>query len=153
MSNRVEDLQHRTGDKVRISRGHYAKERGIIQSTADDSLWIELTSGAIVNVAEDQITNYSLAARRAWKIRPKQAGRPKLDDSAKKKMVSLRLDPEMWARLGRAVELGMISNREKAVNSWLVEKVAELFGEVAATYEQDQQIQGEAQDGERNREK
>ena len=41
-------------------------------------------------------------------------------------MVSIRIDREVWERLGMAVEQGLIPSRERAVNEWLAEKAIEL---------------------------
>jgi hypothetical protein len=110
------------GDKIRIRTGPYKGARGIIQSQLNGQLEIQLDTSDIVYVELDEITNYSLAARRAWQVMPKRAGRPQLP-TPRKKMVSIRLDVDVWERLGEAVELGLINSREEAVNIWLREKL------------------------------
>src|SRR6266480_3450455 len=110
------------GDKIRIRSGLYKGSRGIIQSESDGLLEIQLDSNVVVYIGHDEITNYSLAARRAWQVMPKRAGRPQLS-TPRKKMVSMRIDVDVWERLGDAVELGLITNREEAVNLWLREKL------------------------------
>ncbi len=59
---------------------------------------------------------------------PKRAGRPSLP-VPRKKMVSIRIDVDVWNRLGEAVELGLIPSREEAVNAWLHQHLDTLFGE------------------------
>jgi hypothetical protein len=117
------------GDKVRIRSGPDKGSRGIIQSESNGLLEVQLDSSDIIYIEPEKITNFSLAARRAWKAMPKQAGRPQLS-IPRKKMVSMRLDVDLWNRLGEAVELGFISNREEAVNTWLREQLDKLFEEL-----------------------
>lgn len=126
----AEQLQNQEGfqpgDKIRVRSGLNKGARGIIRTESDGLLEIQLDSSDIVRIEQDKITNYSLAARRAWKVMPKRAGRPQLR-APRKKMVSMRLDVDLWDRLGKAVELGLINNREEAVNTWLRERLHKLF--------------------------
>ncbi len=116
---------YKTGDKVRIRTGSWAGERGIIAAELDGILEIQLESGTIAQVQPKDITNYSLAARRAWQAQPKQAGRPRLA-VPRKRMVSIRIDIDIWEQLGQAAEAGLITNREQAINQWLMERLAQL---------------------------
>ncbi len=120
-------FQH--GDKVRISSGSYVGARGVIRAESDGLLEIQLDDGDIVSVPAKEVTNYSLAARRAWQAMPKRAGRPQLA-TPRKKMVSMRLDVDIWDRLGNAVELGLVPSREEAVNGWIREHLDLLLGEM-----------------------
>ncbi len=117
-----------SGDKIRIRSGSYTGARGIIQAESNGLLEIQLDESSIVHVVSDEVTNYSLAARRAWKTMPKRAGRPQLS-TPRKKMVSIRLDVDLWDRLGEAVELGLVPGREQAVNTWLRQHLDLLFDE------------------------
>ena len=108
------------GDKVRVRTGSYAKTRGVIQGMLDGLLAVQLDDSSIIHIASNDITNYSLAARRAWQTMPKRAGRPRLP-VPRKQMVSIRIDVDTWNRLGEAVELGLVPSREEAVNAWLRE--------------------------------
>lgn len=114
------------GDKIRIRTGPYTGARGVILAEIDGMLEIQLDEGNIVRTGSKEITNYSLAARRAWQVMPKRAGRPQLA-VPRKKMVSMRLDVDIWNRLGEAVELDLIPNREEAINNWLREQLDMLF--------------------------
>jgi len=116
------------GDKVRLRFGPNAGERGVVEELRGSSLLIGLDTGDKVAVPLVEITNYSLAARRAWEIMPKRAGRP-ASAGAQKKMVSIRIDSQVWELLGRAVELGLIPSREQAINTWLRERANELLGQ------------------------
>ncbi len=116
----------RSGDKIRIRSGPYKGARGVIQAELEGLLEIQLDESNIIRVQIKDVTNYSLAARRAWKAMPKRAGRPQLP-TPRKKMVSIRLDIDIWNRLGEAVESGLIPSREEAVNTWLRERLDILF--------------------------
>src|SRR3712207_3296117 len=98
------------GDKVRLRTGDQAGSRGIIGAEVDGRLKIILEDGAEILVSPEGVTNYSLAARRAWSASPKKAGRPK-EVGRQKKMVSIRVDTDIWEALGRAVEAGFIPSR------------------------------------------
>jgi len=125
-----DDIQ--TGDKIRIRSGPLIGARGVIQAKVNGGLEVLLDEGNSVHVEPEEITNYSLAARRAWKTMPKRAGRPQLS-SPRKKMVSMRIDVEVWNRLGEAIDLGLIPNREEAVNTWLQERLNALLGSTHKT--------------------
>ena len=127
MENQQQDEDRaQIGDKVRIRSGAHVGVRGIVQSSSGEFLEIQLDEGALIRTVPEEITNYSLAARRAWRVMPKRAGRPQLP-VPRKKMVSMRLDIEVWERLGEAVELGLIASREDAVNTWLQQQLGTLF--------------------------
>ncbi len=120
------------GDKVRIRSGAYTGARGVIRAELDGQLEIQLDEGGIVSVPAKEVTNYSLAARRAWQAMPKRAGRPQLA-TPRKKMVSMRIDVDVWNRLEEAVELGFVPSREQAVNTWLRQQLDILFNEKPAS--------------------
>jgi hypothetical protein len=107
-----------TGDKVRIRIGVHAGQRGIVEEVHESSLLVALEAGEKAAVPLEAITNYSLAARRAWETMPKRAGRP-AGTAARKQMVSLRIEIDLWQRLGQAAESGLVSSREQAVNVWI----------------------------------
>src|SRR6266571_808707 len=110
------------GDKVRIRSGSYVGVRGVIRSESDGLFEIQLDEDGIASVPAKEVTNYSLAARRAWQAMPKRAGRPK-GQKPVKRMVSMRLDADIWDMLQEATELGLIPSREKAVNDWVREQI------------------------------
>jgi hypothetical protein len=116
------------GDKVRIRSGPHAKERGVVQAKVGEVLEIQLDTGLRIHAGPEEITNYSLAARRAWKVMPKRAGRHQLT-VPRKKMVSLRLNIDVLDDLDEAAELGLVPNKEQAVNTWLRQQLDLLFKE------------------------
>src|SRR5947209_18037022 len=94
-----EPIDIQIGDKIRIRSGPYSGARGVIQAQVNGILDILLDTGNSVHVEPHEITNYSLAARRAWQTMPKRSGRPQ-SSSPRKKMVSKRPDVGVWNRLG-----------------------------------------------------
>jgi hypothetical protein len=119
------------GDKVRIRSGPHAKERGVVQAKVGEFLEIQLDTGPRIQAGPLEITNYSLAARGglsvpAQSVMPKHAGRHQLA-VPRKKMVSLRLDIDVLDDLAEATELGLIPNKEQAVNTWLRQQLDLLF--------------------------
>src|SRR5216684_3708042 len=59
-------LKAEARDKVRVKDGSHAGERGLIEAVEGEKLAVRLEqSGLKVRVLPDQVTNYSLAARKA----------------------------------------------------------------------------------------
>lgn len=115
------------GDKVRVRRGPYAGMRGVVRAWTANEIEIETADQQTLHVDHGAVTNYSLAARKAWKTMPKRAGRPSQDPARTKQMVSMRLSPDVWRRLGEAVDLGLVRSREDAVNTWVSGQLDALF--------------------------
>jgi|SRR6266851_658822 len=121
-----DDEDFRPGDKLRVRKGPFAGQRGLVSDVDRDQITLSLVSGESVALPASQLTNFSRAARRAWMVMPKRAGRPR-SDAPRKVMVSMRLDPSVRGRLSLASELGLIRTREEAVNQWLRERLDQLF--------------------------
>jgi hypothetical protein len=124
----MEDEQpsaYRAGDKVRVRSGPYAGHRGIVEGERADLIDVELETGEVIEVQRRMLTNFSLAARRAWAVMPKRAGRPRSSES-RKKMVSIRVEIDLWERLERITAAGLISSREEAINTWIREHLERL---------------------------
>ncbi len=113
------------GDKVRVRTGPYAGSRGLVAAIAGETASVRLPSGAVLELGATDLTNYSLAARRAWRAMPKRAGRPRLP-APRKKMISVRLDLDVWRLLAQAAEEGLINSREAAINDYLRRALADL---------------------------
>jgi uncharacterized protein (DUF4415 family) len=112
----VSTTGHRTGDKVRVKSGAHAGVRAILGKVASNLLVVVIDSTETVMLAPDALTNYSLAARKAWAIMPKRAGRP-VSTHPPKRMVSLRLDPDLLCRLDEAVRMGAVENRSQGISA------------------------------------
>jgi hypothetical protein len=117
-----------TGDKVRLKVGDRAGERGLVEGIDGEKLLIRLeNSGAKVRVTPEQVTNYSLAARKAWVTGPDRAvGRRKGTKLTDRVSVTLRLDRDLWEQFQGLEEAGIIDDRTGLVNGWFREKLAEL---------------------------
>ena len=115
-----------SGDKVRIKTGSHVGRRGTLQVAEDGALSVSLETGEIVPVLGEELTNFSLAARRAWEVMPKRAGRPP-SLRPRMQMVSLRLEIDLWRRLRQAVDAGLLPSREQAINSWMRQHLDEIL--------------------------
>jgi hypothetical protein len=114
------------GDKVLVLAGENAGERGIIAEVLEELVVVSFGERTGI-FASDSLKNFSAAARKAWRTHPQRgAGRPKNPNLPEKRMVSLRIDKEIWDGLGDAAEKGLIWSREAAVNDWLREKLLDL---------------------------
>jgi hypothetical protein len=118
------------GDKVRLKAGIHAGERGFLDAFAGDKFVIRLEgSGLKVHVAPEQVTNFSLAARKAWATEPNRAvGRRKGTKLYDRVSVTLRLDRDLWERFLGLEEDGVIDDRTGLINKWFREKLAALDG-------------------------
>jgi hypothetical protein len=86
----------------------------------------------VVRVQAKDVTNYSLAARRAWKKMPeRRVGRPKGSGTRGRISVTLRIDRELWDSFRQAEVVGLVTDRTATINAWIREKLAEL--ELAAS--------------------
>jgi hypothetical protein len=121
-------LTAKLGDKVRLKAGGHAGQRGTVAAVRGDRLRVRLddaTRGLWVPAAT--VTNYSLAARKAWVTGPdRPVGRHKGTKLCDRVSVTLRIDRDLWARFRDLEAAGLIENRTAAVNRWLREKVDEL---------------------------
>ena len=116
------------GDKVRLKAKSHLGLRGIVEATKGDKLVIRLEdSGQKVFVAPEEVTNLSLAARKAWMSTPdRRVGRPKGMRFCDRVSVTLRIDRDLWEQFRSKEAIGLIDDRTATVNSWLREKLAEL---------------------------
>jgi transcription elongation factor len=67
-------VDHHVGDKVRLRTGGSKGLRGIILALPGDKLEVQLEDGQKAQVAPQDITNFSLAARKAWQTMKRQKG-------------------------------------------------------------------------------
>lgn len=116
---------HLVGDKVAIKIASHPRARGRVVRVRGAVVLVELANKERVVLPFNAITNYSRAARRAWKVMPKRAGRPRAAHP-NKKMVSLRLDLQLIERLDRAVRAGYARNRSQAVAHGLIAELDRL---------------------------
>jgi hypothetical protein len=117
-----------TGDKVRVKVGDHTGKRGVVEVVEGEKLVLRLEeSGSKVRVTSEQVTNYSLAARKAWVTEPDRAvGRRKGTRLTDRVSVTLRLDRDLWEQFQGLEEVGVIDDRTGLINGWFREKLAEL---------------------------
>jgi hypothetical protein len=117
-----------TGDKVRLKAGGHFGARGVVESVEGEKLVVRLEESAdLVRVMAEQVTNYSLAARKAWVTDPDRAvGRRKGTKLTDRVSVTLRLDRALWERFLGLEKTGVIDDRTGLINEWFREKLSEL---------------------------
>jgi hypothetical protein len=123
-------LKAEPGDKVRVKSGQHSGERGVILAIDGNKFVIRLEgSGRSVRVVPRSVTNFSLAARKAWITGPNRAvGRRKGTKLCDRLSVTLRIDRDLWARFRAMEGTGLIEGRTASINRWLRQKLDELDG-------------------------
>jgi ribosomal protein L24 len=121
-------VKAQVGDKVRVKSGSHAGERGVIAAIEGDTFMVRLEgSGQSVRLGPESVTNFSLAARKAWVTGPNRAvGRRKGTKLSDRVSVTLRIDRELWERFRAMEESGTIADRTAVINGLFREKLAEL---------------------------
>jgi len=130
-STGMEALQ---GDKVKMKDLAHLGARGLVEEVDGRSLVVRLEqSDEVVSVPEGVVTNFSLAARKAWQSMPaRNVGRPRGSRVSDRVSVTLRIDRELWERFRRYEEGGLIDDRTARVNGWLKRMLDELAEEKGA---------------------
>lgn len=123
-------MEAEPGDKVRLKGETCRGKRGVVEKVRTQSLIVRLDeSDERVQVAPSEVTNFSLAARKAWERMPdRRVGRPKGSTTTDRISVTLRIDRELWERFKRAEASGLIEDRTSMINAWITEKLEELDG-------------------------
>jgi hypothetical protein len=116
------------GDKVRLKAGSHAGARGLLDAFDGDQVVVRLEgSERKVHVTPEQVTNFSLAARKAWVTEPDRAvGRRKGTKLSDRVSVTLRLDRDLWELFLGLEKDGVIEDRTGLINKWFREKLAGL---------------------------
>src|SRR5438445_8170943 len=122
------DMTPETGDKIRLKTKSHFGARGIIEAFDGEELVVRLDgSGRKIRVHARDVTNYSLAARKAWKTQPnRRVGRPLGMRLCDRVSVTLRIDRDLWEQFQKAQARGAIEDRTAIINEWLREKLADL---------------------------
>lgn len=118
------------GDKARVKVGSHSGERCVIEAVDGETLVVRLEKTArLLRLQPDAVTNFSLAARKAWVTDPDRGvGRPKGTRLRDRVTVTFRIDRVLWERFMILVETGHIEDRNSVVNSWFREKLPEQDG-------------------------
>jgi len=78
-----------------------------------------------VVLSPEELTNYSLAARRAWQSMPdRKVGRPPGSKVSDRVSVIFRIDRTLWNEFLTADEAGIIGDRTKIINKCLSDILA-----------------------------
>lgn len=123
-------MKAEAGDKVRVKVDVHAGERGVIEAVDGGKILVRLEDSALtLRLSADQVTNFSLAARKAWVTSPdRSVGRRKGTKFRDRVTVTFRLDRDLWEDFMRLLEAGCIEDRNSVVNSWFREMLARLDG-------------------------
>jgi len=116
------------GDKVRVKLGDHAGARALVEAVDGEKLTIRLEEAEVrLRVLPEQVTNFSLAARKAWVTGPDRAvGRKKGTKLYDRVSVTLRFDRDLWEHFLALEEEGVIDDRTGVINGWFREKLADL---------------------------
>src|SRR5439155_13766806 len=116
------------GDKVKVKRPPHAGHRGLVARVRRGMLLVRMVdTSKVVEVSEQDVINFSLAARRAWVSMPdRRVGRPKGSRVCDRISVTLRIDRDLWNLFVEMESDGRIEDRTATINRLLREKVAEL---------------------------
>ncbi len=118
------------GDKVRLKGMTHRHMRGVVEHIRHKNLVVRLDeNGERVHVSPSEVTNFSLAARKAWERMPaRRVGRPKGSTTTDRVSVTLRIDRDLWERFKRAEAAGLVIDRSAAINAWIAAKLDEFEG-------------------------
>jgi hypothetical protein len=114
-------LEHAKSDKVRIKGGPFAGQRGTLLRKESCKWLVSLKNeGREVSVGAEDLTNFSLAARRAWQSMPhRKVGRPVGSKVSDRLSVIFRVDRALWNEFLAAEEVGVVRDRTSVINECL----------------------------------
>jgi hypothetical protein len=116
------DLQ--VGDKVKLkpSAKHDVGRRGIVLSCNDGAIVVQLENGEEVSAESSELSNYSLAARKAWLRMPdRKVGRPKGSGVGDRISVTIRFERALWEAFLEKERSGEFQSRTAVLNQVLRE--------------------------------
>ncbi|MCA9232469.1 MAG: hypothetical protein KDA57_17605 [Planctomycetales bacterium] len=112
------------GDKIRVKTD---LRRGFVERIKGKALFVRLEDGETAKLSDADLTNFSLAARKAWESMPhRRVGRPRGTSRTDRVSVTLRINRDLWKQFKLAEEEGLILDRTATVNEWIEEKLNEL---------------------------
>jgi uncharacterized protein (DUF4415 family) len=119
-------MRARVGDKVRLKKPPFLNTRGTVVKAENRTLVVRV-DGNDVEAAVNDVTNLSLAARKAWESMPdRRVGRPKGTRLCDRVSVTLRIDRDLWKSFRQLEENGIVDDRTATINDCLRLKVSEL---------------------------
>lgn len=112
---------HTKGDKIRIKHGQLAGERGILVRPQAGKWIVSLIhKDCKVLVSNEDLINYSLAARRAWRSMPdRKVGRPAGSKVSDRISVIFRIDRVLWKEFLDVEQSGLVVDRTNVINESL----------------------------------
>lgn len=115
------------GDKLRIVAGPYSGQRAIATEVRSETITARLDgSHKTVSLQPADVTNFSAAARKAWKTMPeRRVGRPP-GKGRDRISVTLRIDTNLWSRFREFESLGYIEDRSATIEQLITRKLALL---------------------------
>ena len=126
----MKELRVLVGDKVKLKRcaDEPRGARGVVAGVAGPSLMVRLDdSGRVIHIPADQVTNFSLAARKAWRNMPaRNVGRPRGSRVCDRLSVTIRVDRELWERFRLAEGTGIVMDRTATLNRWIADGLERL---------------------------
>ena len=129
-------MRAQPGDRVKLKDTNHFGMRGKVKGVSGSCLSIELADvDEVLQLTDGEVTNFSLAARKAWKSMPhKRVGRPRGSRVCDRTSVTFRIDRDLWNEF-RALEVDrLIKNRTNLINTILREKLAAMKSERLSTH-------------------
>jgi uncharacterized protein (DUF4415 family) len=116
-------VDNKTGDKIRVIAGPHTGSRALVASVRANTVLARLASSdKTIALHPDEITNFSAAARKAWKTMPsRRVGRPAGKGPARTS-VTLRIDKELWSKFQDYEARGLIQDRSQLIEQLLTKK-------------------------------
>ena len=114
----------RAGDKVRVLAGLHAGLRAVVSDVRAQAIVARLEeSNRSVSLQQDEIKNFSAAARKAWKTMPtRRVGRP-AGKGPTRTSVTLRIEKTLWSRFQDLEAKGYIQDRSEIIEELLTKKL------------------------------
>lgn len=118
------------GDKLRIRSGPLIGHRGVVCGIEPNKkISVRLEDGSVQDLETSALTNFSAAARKAWKTMPKrEVGRPRGTKTNDRVSVTLRIDRRLWERFRMQENAGVIGDRSTEIEKALAVIVSRATG-------------------------
>ena len=120
-------MEPEVGDKVKLKSHHGLPVRGIVEEVHGDELLVRLhESEELIAIESGAVTNFSLAARKAWKNMPhRRVGRPK-GTSLRPSVRDATNRPSALGAVQTDVIKGRIRDRTATISLWFHEMLHKL---------------------------
>lgn len=121
-------MEAQIGDKVRVKSGPSAGARAVVEKVNRRRLLVRTESGSErLSLDLSEVTNLSLAARKAWESMPtRRVGRPVGSKTSERTSVTLRIDCDLWDEFRQCESTGLIIDRSDTINKWIRQQLQKL---------------------------